>query len=327
MQNLFLDLDDFTCHCKFKNLSIKTIRSYEEANTLFFLYLRNEKNITQIEDLTQKHVIEYMDYLKTRGKYTVVNNESTRLLNSPSERKDYKKKLSEATVNNYIRNIKVFLKWAYEERLIKKDIVKNIKLKKVERKPKKFIEDAEFKRLLNCFEISRYPEFRDYVIINLLLDTGMRIGECLATKEVDFDFRHNTISLREENTKGNKYRHVYYSYKMAQIIKRYLNFRDKYIDSEYFFPTFRGTPLNVTNFEANLRKYGQRVGLEVTAHQLRNNFAKRFLMNGGNIYSLSKILGHSSVEITEQAYLDLTDEDIRNTYLHFSPLENLGKGR
>ena len=44
---------------------------------------------------------------------------------------------------------------------------------------------------------------------------------------------------------------------------------------------------------------------------LRNNFAKRFLMNGGDIYTLSKILGHSSVTVTEEAYLDLQNEDLR----------------
>lgn len=49
-------------------------------------------------------------------------------------------------------------------------------------------------------------------------------------------------------------------------------------------------------------------------------------MAGGSIYILSKVLGHSSVTVTEQAYLDLTDEDIRKNYQSFSPLSNLKKG-
>ena len=60
---------------------------------------------------------------------------------------------------------------------------------------------------------------------------------------------------------------------------------------------------------------------------LRNNFAKRFLMNGGSIYALSRILGHSSVVVTEKAYLDLDDEDLRQNYIPYSPLEQLKKSK
>ena len=56
---------------------------------------------------------------------------------------------------------------------------------------------------------------------------------------------------------------------------------------------------------------------------LRNNFAKRFLMQGGDIYTLSRILGHSSVKVTEEAYLDLDTDDLRTNYQRFSPLANL----
>lgn len=323
MSNLFETLDDFTFNCKVRNLSDKTIRSYEQTLTLFIMYLEREKEITKVVQVTQKHIVEYIDYLRARGKYTVVSDNFSTTINNPSARTDYNKKVSDITVNNYVRNIKVFFNWAYNEKIIKKDIVKDIKLKKVDRTPKNYIEDKEFKQLLNTLDISKYPEFRDYSVINLLLDTGMRIGETLALTEEDFDFKHNTIDLRTEITKGKSHRQVYYSNNMAQILKRWLNFRDKFINSEYFFCTLRGTQLDIRNFEKNLTKYGKRIELDITPHQLRNNFAKRFLMNGGNIYSLSKILGHSSVEVTEQAYLDLTDADIRKTYLHFSPLANM----
>ena len=56
---------------------------------------------------------------------------------------------------------------------------------------------------------------------------------------------------------------------------------------------------------------------------LRNNFAKRFIMQGGDIYTLSRILGHSSVKVTEEAYLDLDTNDLRTNYQRYSPLANL----
>lgn len=67
--------------------------------------------------------------------------------------------------------------------------------------------------------------------------------------------------------------------------------------------------------EANIRKYAARVGLKnVHPHMFRNNFAKRFLKSGGDIYTLSRILGHSSVVITEKAYLDINEDDLMEMY-------------
>lgn len=60
--------------------------------------------------------------------------------------------------------------------------------------------------------------------------------------------------------------------------------------------------------------------MSVHPHQLRNNFARAYLMNGGDIYTLSRILGHSSVQVTEQAYMDLTREEIARKYHEHSPL-------
>lgn len=59
---------------------------------------------------------------------------------------------------------------------------------------------------------------------------------------------------------------------------------------------------------------------------LRNNFAKRFLMQGRDIYTLSKILGHSSVKVTEEAYLDLNENDLKVNYQRYLPLANLKRG-
>ena len=81
----------------------------------------------------------------------------------------------------------------------------------------------------------------------------------------------------------------------------------------------------MSNFEGNFKKYLTRCGLNeaYTPHCLRNNFAKRCLMNGMDIYTLSKLLGHSSVTVTEKAYLDLTDDDISRRYQSHSPISFL----
>ena len=83
--------------------------------------------------------------------------------------------------------------------------------------------------------------------------------------------------------------------------------------------------MEIRSFEQNFRKYIIRAGIkkELSPHALRNNFAKRCMLAGMDIYTLSRILGHSSVTVTEQAYLDLNSNDIRRAYQHYSPVENM----
>lgn len=97
-------------------------------------------------------------------------------------------------------------------------------------------------------------------------------------------------------------------------------------DFNYLFPVkANGASIGVSNFESNFKKYLLKAGLNssISPHCLRNNFAKRCLMNGMDIFTLSKLLGHSSVTVTEQAYLDLTDEDMGKRYRHFSPISSM----
>lgn len=111
---------------------------------------------------------------------------------------------------------------------------------------------------------------------------------------------------------------------MATLLQRWMKYKDRYRDSDFLFCTNKGKRVQVSNFETNVRKYAHRIGLkDIHPHVFRNNFAKRFLMSGGDIYTLSKILGHSSVTVTEQAYLDITQDDLAEMYRKHSPLKGI----
>lgn len=205
--------------------------------------------------------------------------------------------------------------------------VARIKEIKCARKVVGFIEDGDFNRLLKAFDLSKFHEYRDYIVAQLIFDTGMRLGETLLIEETDIDFIKRTILLKAENTKGKKDRYVFFSQEMLKQLRRWLQYKDRYRQSKYVFCTNKGKLLKVNNYETNFKKYGERIGLsEIHPHMLRNNFAKRFLMQGGDIYTLSRILGHSSVKVTEEAYLDLDENDLRINYQKYSPLANLKIG-
>ncbi|HEY5562479.1 MAG TPA: tyrosine-type recombinase/integrase [Clostridiaceae bacterium] len=325
MEKIDKQMDEFMIFCQSKNLARKTMSSYEQAIKLFARYLEDVKFITDASKINDKMFREYIVSIQERGKYTVASVEDSRKTNHPENRKDLGKKVSVSTINNYTRDIKVFYSYLLEQGTIKNNPLRNIKSIKHDRKPKEFIEDDDIIRLLKYINCSKFHEYRDSIIIQALLDTGMRIGECLNLESSDIDMVNRSIFLRSEITKGNKHRYVYFSPELQKELRRWLQYKDRYVETTYIFPNLKGKQLMIGAFELALRQYGERISIKIHPHQLRNNFAKRFLMAGGNIYALSKILGHASVVTTEQAYLDLTDDDIRKNYQGFSPLSNLKK--
>lgn len=325
MEKIDLEVDDFISYCDYKGLSTKTISSYEQTLRLFIRYLQDECNITRTEQVKEQTIKNYIANVKERGKYTVVADDNTKRYNHPHNRQDFGKKVSLATVNNYTRNLRVYFNYMHENRLIKTNPMKKIKPLRIPRKAKGYLNDKDFNNLLKCFDLSKFHEYRDYVITQLVFDTGMRIGECLMIRdETDINFNERTIFLPAENTKGKKDRYVFFSMQMATELKRWLQYRDRYKESEFCFCTIKGSQLLERSFESNFTNYGERIGnKDIHPHLIRNNFAKRFLMNGGDIYTLSRILGHSSVKVTEECYLDLGTDELRRQYQKHSPLMNL----
>lgn len=195
--------------------------------------------------------------------------------------------MSDVTINNYLRNMSAFFNWCVEEGLILRSPVKRRDYIKVERRPLEFVSDEDFRKLLRNMNTASFSEYRDYIIIQLLLDTGMRINECLMIQVTDVNLPKRYIYLPAENTKGKKGRHVFFSDKMATQLQRWIKYKDRYRDSDFLFCTNKGKFLEVSNFEKNVRKYAQRIGLkDIHPHVFRNNVAKRFLMSGGDIYTL-----------------------------------------
>lgn len=317
-------IEKFMMHCDLKQLRPKTMAFYEQTLRLFGMYLKNEKGITDANKITEADIKAYIDFLRQRGKYRPIQQIKGNRYSDTANFKETDKPVAITTINNYIRNLKVFFNFLVEERCIKKSPMQRIKQFKNPRKPQEFIEDSKFIELLQALDISKFVEYRDYVIIQLLLDTGMRLGECLSTKIIDVNLKSSAIFLPCDITKGKKDRYVFFSETMQKQLKRWIAYQDRYKETEYLFCTNFGNALGISNFETNFEKYCERINLKnVHPHVLRNNFSKRFLMNGGNILILSRILGHSSVVITERAYLDLDERDLQKQYKQFSPLEQM----
>lgn len=322
LSDIELHMDNFMLYCSSKSLSQKTLKSYEQTLRLFVQYMENEFKISEVSKVKSAHIRHYIKYLRERGKYTVVSNDASLKVNHPDHRNDYNKPLSNTTVANYLRNIKVFFNYLHDvEREIKINPAENIKNIKPSRKQKALLSSQEIVKVLRKFDITTFHGYRNWVVTRLLLDTGMRISECLSLRPDNIDFKNKAILI--ENPKNRQQRYVYFSFKMSSDLKRWLLYRDRYSNSDFLFPTIRGTQLEIRNFEKSLRDVGKKVNITIHPHQLRNNFAKYYLLNGGDWATLSRILGHSSVEVTQKAYLDFTDKEVGQKYQKHSPLQSL----
>lgn len=322
-----LDFDwqtnEFMLYCRTTQLREKTMLSYEQTLRLFEKWCKEEQGIITVDKVNENVIRRYIFDLQERGKYTFYANDKQKAINYPERRRDFRKPISTITINNYIRNLRVFFNYLERNYIIRKNPMKRIRQLRTNRQPKVYLTDDELRRLLAKFDRSYFSEHRDYMMILLMLDSGMRLGECSTLLVSDLELSRKRINLRAEETKGRKERTVFFSPKTEKALRSWLQYKDRYVESDYVFPVKEhGGSIGVGNFESNFRKYIERAGLneDYSPHCLRNNFAKRCLMNGMDIYTLSKILGHSSVTVTEQAYLDINDDDMSKRYQSHSPL-------
>ena len=316
----------FMDYCASKQLRPKTMQSYEKALLLFARWLQDNEEIHKAEHVKEMHIRRYILELQSRGKYTAVADEKSRKINHPENRSDCNGKVSNITINGYLRIIRVFFAWMEESECIAKSPMTRVRLLPAERKPKEYITDEEVKKLMREMDKSLFSEYRDLLVMMIMLDSGTRLGETLSIEMDQLNLVEQTICLPADKTKGRKERTVFFSQKTAKELRRWCQFKDRFCESEYLFPVrSTGRLLSNPNYEANFRKYMERAGItkHVSPHTLRNNFAKRCLMAGMDIYTLSRILGHSSVTVTEQAYLDVNDDDLKKRYSKFSPLEGI----
>ena len=296
------------------------MKSYEQTLKLFSHYMENEFKIIDVTIITRHHIRSYIQHLQSRGKYTITTAKNNN--NNPEARNDFGKSISPNTINNYIRNIKVFFNWLLEEEeIIKSPLNKIPFLKKTER-IKEIFSEEEIKTILNSFDQTKFDGYRNYIITLLIFDSGIRITECLSIKVEDIDFNNNIILMT--NTKNKQERTVFISQTMRKELKKWLQYKDRYINTELVFPSNRGNELKIHTYETALRNLGEKLNLKLYPHRIRANFAQYYLLNGGDLVSLSRILGHSSIEVTK-IYLQFDDIQIAKQHQKFSPLNNINK--
>lgn len=231
--------------------------------------------------------------------------------------------LSPNSINSYTRVLKSFLSWcntAGHTRL-------NIPLYKGEETIKETYTDAELAVLLKKPDVkkSTFAEYRNWVIINFLLNCGSRAATVRAVQIRDVDLETGVVYYR--HNKNRKTQVIPLCTPMVAILREYLRFRGGG-DTDYLFCTETGTQLTENGLRQSIARYNERRGLQKTSlHLFRHTFARKYLIDcGGDAFTLQKLLGHSTLAMTKH-YCNIFDADITKNYDNFSPLAQMKSNR
>jgi len=140
---------------------------------------------------------------------------------------------------------------------------------------------------------------RQFLILNLLYDTGIRVRELTRLRACDFDRVHRTIMIR--NSKGNKSRVVFYGIEVQNILNTYCLVRGS-VPKNTLLESYKekGQPLTMRGVQFIIRRIVKRSGIKkrVSPHTLRHSFAVHYLNEGGSLFDLQKLLGHENITTT-----------------------------
>ena len=222
--------------CRVRNLRPKTMDSYEKTLQLLARWLREEQGIDRWESVRETHIRAYVRDLQERGKYTYFADEKALKQFHLLKRRDKRQMISVITINNYLRNIRVFFNWLEESECIRKSPMRKVREIPQERPPKEYLEDEEVLRLLKSMDRAYFSEYRDMLVMMLMLDAGTRLGETLSAELEQLNIEKRSLYLPADKTKGRKERTVYFSEKTARELRHWLQYKDRYCESPYLFP-------------------------------------------------------------------------------------------
>lgn len=285
--------------CYAKNLSDNTIRVYEDFFRSFEKFLIQENALEDIETVTPTLLRQYLITAS--------------------------KTMSSITIDGYYRRLNTFLKFLVSECVISYNPLSKVDKPRVAKRLIQSFTSSEVHKMLHGFDTDTFIGRRNYTILSFLLSTGLRRSEYLGLNMQDVDLVNGFIRVIG---KGDKERLVPISKALSVILRKYVKAREQYlkkrIDTPAFFITKDGKRMSKgasNSVFRNLRLDLHLTGKRFSAHIWRHTFAKAFLLNGGDVFTLQELLGHAEVDTTK-VYVNITDSEKQTQNRKYNPLDN-----
>lgn len=288
-------LKDYLAYLEYeRKYSLKTIESSKNDIELFFIYCK--ENILNYKNLK---IDDARGYLKYLDKLNYKNTSISRMLSS--------------------------LRGFYRYLMIKKEVSVNyfklLSNPKKEKKVPNYLQYDEFEKIIRSIPCDTALGKRNYLFIELLYATGIRVSELVNIKIKDITKNEKSIRIIG---KGNKERIVYYGEYAARALEDYLNnARNELLknkSSDYLLVNYLGNKLTTAGIRDILEKIVEAASLKhkMSPHTLRHTFATHLLSEGADLRAVQELLGHESLSTT-QIYTHVGLDRLRNEYLKAHP--------
>ncbi|MCD8398651.1 MAG: tyrosine-type recombinase/integrase [Lachnospiraceae bacterium] len=284
----------FVKKCRIKNLSDKTILDYETKMIRFYNFIEKTEPVSSISEET---IDDFILSLRDEG-------------------------VKDITINSYLRSIRAFLYYCMECDYIAPSF--KVRLPKAEKKIKETYSDDELERLLKKpdTDTCSFSEYKTWTFENYLIGTGNRISTALSIHISDIDFENATITIRK--TKNRKQQIIPLSHSLSEVLRDYLVIRGG-DPEDFLFCNDYGAEASERTYQQLVQRYNIKRNVNKTSsHLFRHTFAKKWILAGGDIFRLQKILGHSDLSVTKE-YVNMFGQDLQMDFEKFNPLDTLSQ--
>ena len=284
----------------------------------FIIYLENIKNYSKYTTDNYKTDLEmFVNFLKS-GSIEVVTEVDYKIIRRYLMflyEKDYSKK----SISRHISSMRSFFKYLLKEGLIETNPTLLITNPKEDKKLPEFLFSKELDEIISVPDTNTPLGLRNYLIIELLYSTGIRVSELVNIQLKDINKVDKIIRIMG---KGSKERIVVY----GDVCKKYM---DMYItdvrsklakDNDYLIINSRGNKITDRGIRGIIEEIVKKSGINksVSPHVIRHTFATHMLNEGADLRIVQELLGHSNLKTT-QIYTHVSNERLRNVYLSSHP--------
>jgi len=284
-------VDDYLGHCRAKGLAPKTIKgSYGYPLEEVFLPWCAAQQVAEPAELTNRVLDRFSAHLLDKG--------------------GRRGQLAKHTVWTYVKAVRLFIAWARKDG---EQIPGEARLPKLPERLPDILSRAEIERMEN-----RADNVRDQLIVRLLADTGIRVGELVGLRLADLIEQQRGAYFVRVNGKGSKQRLVPLTHPLYRRITRWRDKQRPDAVSDYLFVArlrdAKGEyrPLTYSGVEQMIRQLAERAGISkrVHPHLFRHSAATFLLSQGANAVIVARLLGHSNLEMIRRTYEHLTPMDV-----------------
>ena len=305
--NTFLGglFNEFIEEKKALGLTQDTIKGYTNNYERFNKYFGDKADLAG--DITSSMFIEWTNAMRAEG-------------------------LAAATINHHLGGIRPFIYWCMEDIRGYIPYFKIRLIKRQEEPPKDYTLEELDLLLKKPDKKARFTEWRCWAVAQFIIGTGARVGTIVEIQLQDVNLQEGKIFYR--HTKNKKLQTANIPPQLVKVLSEYIgkwrnmdSYGRQIEDDNYLFCNVSNEKITRDSLKMAYSKYAKSRGVNKTSlHGLRHTFAREWYLNGGDVVQLSKVLGHSTIHMSEH-YMNVYADSARDKFIQCNPLENIAKGR